>query len=82
MIRTIWPLYLIAVDLLVLCFLWQRSEGSIYPDQIIIFICYYNRNEAETVVAGQLKQAPNNYYPSRIYGLMSRLNTAFYGPNS
>lgn len=81
MIRSIWPLYLIVVDLFVLRFLWQRPEGSIYPVQIIILICYYNRNEAETVVAGQLKQASNYYCFSRIYGFMSKLNMALYSPN-
>ena len=36
-------------------------------DQIIIFTYYYNRNETETIVVDQLKQASNNYYPSWIY---------------
>ena len=48
-------------------FIWQQSQEYIYPAKEIIFICYYNRNETETVVADQLKQASNNYYPSRIY---------------
>jgi len=39
----------------------------IYPAKEIIFVCYYNRNETETVLAGKLKQASNGYYPSRIY---------------
>jgi len=82
MIRAIWPLYLTVVDLVVLCFLWQRSERFIYLAQIIILICYYNRNEAETVVAGQLRQASNNYCSSRIYDSMSKLNMALYSPNS
>jgi hypothetical protein len=47
--------------------LWQRSEMYIYPAKEIISKCYYNRNETETVVADQLKQASNDYYPSRIY---------------
>jgi len=29
--------------------------------QKIIFACYYNRNETETVVADQLKQASNDH---------------------
>ena len=37
--------------------LWQRSEENIYLAKEIIFLCYYNRNETETVVADQLKQA-------------------------
>jgi len=48
-------------------FTWQRSNLDIYPAKEIIFACYYNRNETETVVADQLKQASSNYYPSRIY---------------
>ena len=46
---------------------WQRFREEIYPVKEIIFTCYYNRNETETVLAGQLKQASNTYYPSRIY---------------
>ena len=38
-------------------FNWQRFNLEIYPAKEIIFVCYYNRNEAETVVADQLKQA-------------------------
>ena len=38
-------------------FIWQRSKEHIYPVKEIIFACYYNRNETETVLAGQLKQA-------------------------
>ncbi|GEM_PF-2268474 len=34
-----------------------NSKKYIYPANEIIFTCYYNRNETETVVAGQLKQA-------------------------
>jgi hypothetical protein len=37
--------------------LWQRSEENIYLAKEIIFFCYYNRNETETIVADQLKQA-------------------------
>jgi len=48
-------------------FIWQRSTLDIYPVKEIISICYYNRNETETVLAGQLKQAANGYYPSWIY---------------
>jgi hypothetical protein len=48
--------------------IWQRSKEYIYPDKEIIFVCYYNRNETETVLADQLKQALNILYPSRIYG--------------
>ena len=45
-------------------FIWQRSEENIYPAKEIIFTYYYNRNETETVIADQLKQASNDYYPS------------------
>ena len=48
-------------------FIWQRSSENIYPANEIIFVCYYNRNEPETVVADQLKQTSSDYYPSRIY---------------
>jgi hypothetical protein len=48
-------------------FTWQRSKEYIYPVKEIIFARYYNRNETETVLADQLKQASNYYYPSRIY---------------
>jgi len=36
---------------------WQRFGENIYPAKKIIFVCYYIRNETETVVADQLKQA-------------------------
>ena len=36
---------------------WQRSVRYIYPANRIILTCYYNRNEPETVLADQLKQA-------------------------
>ena len=45
-------------------FIWQRSKEYIYPAKEIIFAYYYNRNETETVLADQLKQASNYYYPS------------------
>ena len=48
-------------------FIWQRYKEYIYPAKQIIFTCYYNRNETETVVADQLKQASNNYYLSWTY---------------
>ena len=48
-------------------FIWQRSGKYIYPAKEIIFVCYYNRNETETVLADKLKQAVNSYYPSWIY---------------
>jgi hypothetical protein len=48
-------------------FIWQRSGKYIYQAKEIIFTCYYNRNETETVLAGKLKQASNAYHPSRIY---------------
>ena len=48
-------------------FIWQRSEEHIYPSKEIIFIYYYFRNEIETAVADQLKQASSNYYHSWIY---------------
>ena len=41
-------------------FIWQRFKEYIYSAKEIIFICYYNRNETETVVADQLKQASND----------------------
>ena len=46
---------------------WQQSDGGIYLAKEIIFACYYNRNETETVLASKLKLAENDYYPSRIY---------------
>ena len=46
-------------------FIWQRFTKNIYPAKEIIFICNYNRNETETVLAGKLKQAVNGYYPLR-----------------
>lgn len=49
------------------CILWQRSNSDIYPAREIIFTCYYSRNETETVVSDQLKQASNDYYPSRTH---------------
>jgi hypothetical protein len=48
-------------------FIWQRSKEHINTTKEIIFVCYYNRNETETVLADKLKQAVNGYYPSRIY---------------
>ena len=54
--------------------LWQRSEENIYIAKGIIFLCYYNRNETETVVADQLKQASNDFYPYRIY----RINENYF----
>jgi len=42
-------------------FIWQRSEENIYTAKEIIFTYYYNRNETETVIADQLKQASNDY---------------------
>ena len=42
-------------------FLWQRPDECIHPTKEIISVCYYNRNETETVVADQLKQASNDY---------------------
>lgn len=51
------PCYSPALSSLIHCFIWQRSGEYIYPAKEIIFLCYYNRNEAETVVADQLKQA-------------------------
>ena len=50
-------------------FIWQRFKEYIYPAKEIISACYYNRNETETVLADQLKQASNILYPSRIYGI-------------
>jgi hypothetical protein len=67
-------------------FIWQRSGKGIYPAKEIIFACYYNRNEPETVVADQLKQASSTYYPSRIYridknySIYSRLQVQGYFP--
>jgi len=55
------------MEMLYARFIWQRSGEDIYPAKEIIFVCYYNRNETETVVAYHLKQASNGYYPSRIY---------------
>jgi hypothetical protein len=49
-----------------ICCHWQRFADDIYPAEEIIFVSYYNRNETETVVADQLKQAVTGYYPSRI----------------
>ena len=40
---------------------WQRSKEEIYLVKEIIFVCYYNRNETETIVADQLKQASSNH---------------------
>ena len=48
-------------------FIWQRFKEHIYLAKEIILTCYYNRNETETVVADQLKQAANDYYPFRNY---------------
>jgi hypothetical protein len=55
-------------------FTWQRSKEYIYPVKEIIFARYYNRNETETVVADQLKQASNDYYPSWTY----RINENYF----
>jgi hypothetical protein len=44
------------------------SKKDIYSTKEIISVFFYNRNETETVLADQLKQATNVYYPSRIYG--------------
>ena len=49
------------------CFIRQRSGEDINSAKEIIFTCYYNRNETETVLAVKLKQASNILYPSRIY---------------
>jgi hypothetical protein len=51
-------------------FIWQRSSENIYPAKEIIFVCYYNRNDTETVATDQLTQASSDYYPSRIYRIM------------
>ena len=48
-------------------FIWQRFKEYIYPAKEIISACYYNRNETETVLAGKLKLAVNDYYPFWIY---------------
>jgi hypothetical protein len=50
-------------------FIWQRFGENIDPTKRIISVCYYNRNGTETVLADKLKQASNEYYPSRIYGI-------------
>jgi hypothetical protein len=50
------------------CFLWQRCNLHIHPAKEIIFTCYYNRNDTETVLAGKLEETVNDYYPSRTYG--------------
>ena len=60
-------------------FTWQRSKEYIYPVKEIIFARYYNRNETETVVADQLKQASSDYV---LLGLLEwtkfTLNTPAY----
>ena len=48
-------------------FIWQRFEEHIHLAKEIIFTCYYNRNETETVLASKLKPAVNAYYPTWVY---------------
>ena len=53
---------------------WQRFKENIYLAKEIIFACYYNRNETETILVDQLKQASNDYYPSWTY----RINENYF----
>jgi hypothetical protein len=58
-------------------FIWQRFKEHIYLAKEIILTCYYNRNETETVVADQLKQASSDYV---LLGLVGLMEITLYAP--
>ncbi|MDD4162789.1 MAG: hypothetical protein PHW87_09975 [Methanothrix sp.] len=48
--------------------LGRKIEQHIYPAKEIIFTCHYNRNETETVLADQLKQASGHKAARLMHG--------------